>query len=129
MSEWSERDYWEHVASLAREVEEQARGGCDRHDATWEAVDGSAWVIYTAGNLGVLRATRNDDAAWENGEGVDGCSSSSEVYTRMAFYALLADVEAEVSDEACEEPEEPEDGEEDEESQTDGVDTDAGSES
>lgn len=90
---WGEREYRAHVRALADEVRERWTDdprGFDASDATWEAVDGSAWVIYYAGQRAVIRWTENIEAADDVG---DLGSDVREALTRIAFYALRADVE------------------------------------
>jgi hypothetical protein len=90
----SERAYMESVDSMAREVLDAVRDeGADEHDALWERIDGSWWIIYTHAQIKVLSYSRNDDAMWEEtGSGPVDCDSAGAVYTQLAFWAMRADV-------------------------------------
>ena len=89
------REYWQAVASIAREAIDTAREyGSDLSDVIWEAVDGSQWVIYYSRAADVCRFSSNDDAIFEEmgADALSGCESIGEVHTRSAFFALRQDV-------------------------------------
>jgi hypothetical protein len=99
-------EYWRHVRVLADEVKENAtrrvrEDGDDANEAVseclHEAVDGSAWVIYTRRNFDVLRYSENDDAAL--GMGVESIATRDGVnWAALAYCALEADVCDQLSD-------------------------------
>lgn len=90
----------------------------DVYDFVAELVDGHGWVIYTHHALDVLQCTNNDNELFQYGD-LSGIDCASEVYTRLAYWAMQADVlqelDAALQDaiEAEEEAEEEEGGEED----------------
>jgi hypothetical protein len=100
-------DYWRHVRALADDVKENAtrrvrEDGDDPNEAVneclHETVDGSAWVVYTRRNFDVLRYSENEDAAVEE-FGTECLTNDSGVdWARLAFCALRADVQAQLSD-------------------------------
>lgn len=119
----SEQNYRASVAEIAKECfnEAVADAGPDKDrirdeafDRVHEAVDGSYWIIYTHAALKVLQYSRNDDAIFEEGDGLHGANSMSDVYTQAAFWAMRADVVSELEDliDNYEEPEEEEEEEE-----------------
>jgi hypothetical protein len=89
------REYWQDVASIAREAIETAREyGSELSDVIWESVDGSYWVIYYSRAADVCRFSSNDDAIFDEmgADALSGCASIGEVHTRCAFFALRQDV-------------------------------------
>lgn len=88
--------YWAEVASLAQQIADECREhGQERCDILHETIDGHEWVIYHGKALcNVLAHTQADDAAFEEaGDDVlHGITSAGEVYSRLAFYALMRDV-------------------------------------
>ena len=113
--EYDQAHYWAEVKAIARE----ARKESDPHDAVFESVDGSSWVIYQRHALRVMEYTRNDDAFEEYGD-LSSEGGWSGMLARLAFCAMRADVEDALRELEDEEPEEEEE-EDDEES---GVDND-----
>lgn len=97
------REYWEGVRGLAKEVAERVKDeGGDRSDILHEVVDGSYWVIYTHANFQVLMCSSYHDAYTEDfgeipGDGRDGIN-----WAALAYAALARDVseqvDAEMSD-------------------------------
>lgn len=92
-------EYWNDVRGYAADILRAVADGeiADREaldERVHETCDGSARVIYTSQALDVLRWTDSDDAYLDDfGAGaLADVSSASEVYTRLAFYALRADV-------------------------------------
>lgn len=59
-----------------------------------EAVDSHQWIIYTVYHTEVLRLSSNSNALFDDlgGTGLDGCTCLSDVTIRLAYYAMLADV-------------------------------------
>lgn len=93
-------DYYGDVRSMAEELlrevldeetdEDSAREALE--ERLLESVDGSAWVIYNARALDVLRVSENDGYSLEN-FGTDGIVEDGAVqWSRLAFGALYADV-------------------------------------
>ena len=67
----------------------------DLSDRVHELVDGSQWVIYTWRNLRVLQYTAHFDAY--EGETSLSTQSLSSILTVSAYYAMHADVYAEIA--------------------------------
>ena len=87
----TETEYWETVEAIADECHREGYG-------PWEQVDGCYWVIYTHAAHKVYLYSPNEDAIFDDGEGLAGCESMAEALTRMAFYAMLADVQARIAE-------------------------------
>ena len=89
-------DYYNTVCAIAGDIATRCRAGeiTDLPGALHEAIDGNYYVIYTHANLQCLAATSNDDAAFEDigADVLAGCNSAAEVYARLAYYAMRADV-------------------------------------
>jgi hypothetical protein len=100
----TEKEYWETVEAIAEECH---REGYDPH----EQVESNYWVTYTHAAHKVWTYSPNDDAVFDDGEGLAGCESMAEALTRMAFYAMLADVQARIAEmeDAAEDEDEDED--------------------
>lgn len=103
---FTREEYYNDVSSYAADLRDRCRKGAIRstdalREAAEEDVDGSQWVIYTARAFALLGFTRNEDAA-EDAIGWDslceGAGNFDELVTRKAYYAMLADVEAEIAD-------------------------------
>ena len=94
----TEKEYWDTVESIAEECHKEG------HDPM-EQVDGNYWVIYTHAAHKVWLYSPNDDAVFDDGHGLAGCDSMAEVLCRMAFYAMLADVQARIAEMEDAEPE------------------------
>jgi hypothetical protein len=84
--------YWDTVNAIAEEA--HALPEDERADFVAESVDGNHYVIYTYANAECLVASENEDAAFEEmgSNAVGGCDSYSAVMTRLAYFAMLADV-------------------------------------
>lgn len=116
----SQAAYFDYVKSLAKDVFDECLEASDKtkddlenevqdngSDKVHEAVDGSAWVIYTRLAMKVLLYSNNDGYGFEQGlldpstwkDGID--------YSAVAFWAMRTDVEEELQElvEAYEEPE------------------------
>lgn len=89
--------YWQNVREIAEAALAEHPGDEEtQHEAVWQSVDGSAWVIYTYRNLDVLRFTENDDAYEDFGDLPTG-EGAYRVYQLLAFCAMKADVEDELA--------------------------------
>jgi hypothetical protein len=89
----SYQSYWDTVETLASEAWDSVLDhGADENDAIHEAIDGNYWLIYTHAILKVLQYTENDDALWDVGAELGDTESSTDVYGRIAYYAMSADV-------------------------------------
>lgn len=87
-----QREYWEEIESLAREITREARDeDRDIYDVLHETIDGHQWIIYTRFHAEVLQHTANDSAMWDEGLN-EGINSHDEYMMRAAFCAMLADV-------------------------------------
>lgn len=87
----TEKEYWDTVKMIAEECH---REGCEPD----EMIDGNYWVIYTHAAHKVWIYSPNDDAVFDDGEGLVGCDSMAEALCRMAFYAMRADVAARIAE-------------------------------
>lgn len=89
--------YHNAVNEIVGDIEQRVRDGqltdgTEVMDAADEDVDGHQMVIYTAQARGVLAASRNEDAYWqENGEALNEMD-----WSRLAYYAMRADVSEEI---------------------------------
>lgn len=92
MSDYTRKEYWEDVASLADEVVERVEDGDDEGDAIHEGVDGSAWIIYYAGSRAVLEHTENKDAYADQGVDLDASKGLDLIITQAAYWAMYQDV-------------------------------------
>jgi len=89
--------YWQTVRVIAEEALHESPGDEEaQYEQVWQSVDGSSYVIYTHQNLDVLRYTENDDAYEEFGELPTG-EGAHRIYQLLAFSAMRADVEQELS--------------------------------
>lgn len=84
----SYKHYRETVKVLAAEAEES--GDVEL------ACDGNYWTIYTHAAIKLLQYSRNEDAFFEAGADLTGITSFQDLMTTLAFYALCADVRAEM---------------------------------
>ena len=94
--EYTQREYWKDVKSLAAEaVEQAAEYDGEVGDAAHQLVDGFPWVFMHYGAQKTLEHSSNDNYAFEElgaEEALAGCESLSEVHVRCAYYALMQDV-------------------------------------
>lgn len=97
MSNDTSREYWATVNSIAAEAMEQPEDG--RYDFIHESVDGSYWVIYTHAARKALEFSPNERALFDN-EGDQTVSDFTTLFTRGAFYAMCADVNEAIVNEA-----------------------------
>ncbi len=79
------KTYWDEIVTLASDPELRD------YDNLLECIDSHEYIIYTDKALCVLMHTKSDSAVFEDFN-LNGCQDASEVYTRMAFHAMLADV-------------------------------------
>lgn len=88
-------EYWDSVASIARDAFDHEKEGGDASDHIHESVDGSQHIIYTGRNLTVLQESRHADAGFDEmgDDCLSGCTSFSEVTARLAYWAMRADVD------------------------------------
>lgn len=88
-------EYRQAVHDMA--IEAVAEAGEDFHEYATESVEQSDWIIYTVHNLAVIQHTDHDDAVFDvmGSDAFAGLKNTSEVYQRIAMYAMLADVEEE----------------------------------
>jgi hypothetical protein len=89
------QEYWKDVRDCAASAvsDEDWSKDVDLSDRVHEIVDGSQWVIYTWRNLKVLEHTAHFDAYEDHDCGE---TSLSEILAVAAYYAMLADVHAEI---------------------------------
>lgn len=119
----TQQEYYQSMKQIAQEVFDNAvesfPDNKDRlHDEAFDnlhqAVDGNYWVIYTHAAMDALRVSKNDDAIFDQGEGLGDVSSMSEVYTKAAYWTVYQDVSEELQ-ELIDNYEVPEEAEEEEE--------------
>ena len=95
MSKISQYDYWDEIANIANEINEESKRAdtdgfgddFDAYDRAHEWIDGHQWIIYTAYHMEVLQYTDNrdyymDECGFEVGPG----TSLGDVLMRSAFY-------------------------------------------
>jgi hypothetical protein len=96
MSDYSQKDYWQSVRTVAGEAASLLIEGDadDLHDAALKSLDGTDWTIYYARMLQVMNYTDNDDALWVyyGPEGLGKPESWGDVLEKVAWSAMLADV-------------------------------------
>ena len=96
MADWTSRkEYFDAVRSIAQEAVDEAEDDDQLSDFIHESVDGSEWVIYTAGNIGVLQFSDADlelpiDEFGE--EFIQSADSISGLLAKMAYVYLESDV-------------------------------------
>jgi restriction endonuclease Mrr len=90
-------EYYASVQDMAEDIVSGCRDGTitDIHSAVHEAVDSSHWVIYGDASRKVLLYSGNetagpDEMGWDGF--AHGVRSFSELFTRGAYYAMMADV-------------------------------------
>lgn len=97
MDRLTDSDYYGEIRQLARDLftEEDSR---DLSERVTENIDGHRWVIYYAYALDVLRISRNSDALFDSlgDDACNGVSSLGELHSRAAYFALEADLWAEI---------------------------------
>ena len=88
-------DYQRTLERAAQDVLDDERSGeSDREDATDYWAD--SLTTYTSDALTVLRHTRNDNAYFDElGEKLEA-ENAGEVYTRLAWFAVRADIREEI---------------------------------
>ncbi len=96
--------YAEEISSIARDCAEQAEGDLDSAmELAHESVDGHQWIIYNRFYADIIACSDNENAVEDFGGGLDEAfkrGGVSAVLQLIAFCAMLADVQAEISD-AC----------------------------
>lgn len=99
-----EDNYWADVKSYAEDIKERFQKGeiddmyDDMYDAIHETVDGSSWIIYYGKNLDVLNNSRHQDAIDEQGMEIDASQRWRHILTQVAYWAMVGDVEDELTD-------------------------------
>ncbi len=91
------QEYWNEIKTLAesvlKEYDEESR-----HDGAFETVDSHQWIIYNAYHYDVLRHCQDENAYFEQfGEAPTG-ESVHEILGKLAFVAMLQDVEGAIQD-------------------------------
>ena len=97
MADWEKRkEYWGAVTGIAQSAFDEHEDEEDQDDHLVYSVDSNEWVIYTAGNIGVLRFSDADledaieDFGWE-GLTEYGKFTYAEMLMRSASVYLLSD--------------------------------------
>lgn len=92
-------EYWESVHAIVEEGHTLPED--DRHDFVHESVDGNYWVIYTHAARKCLEYSDNEHVLFDE-LGPQTVEDYGTLYTRGAYFAMLADVNeamAELDDE------------------------------
>lgn len=86
--------YWSYVDDVATEAIESRHGG-DPDRFIDETADGTSWVIYTHAAAQTLLHSQNESAAFDSlgSDALSGCESYGEVVSRLAYFAIRADIE------------------------------------
>jgi hypothetical protein len=99
----SQSDYDAAVEQIATEIIDEVKdaGSINKareqaYDLIHENVDSSRWVFVTYGARKTLEYSKNEDAIFEQGDGLGSVRSMSDAYTQAAFWAMYADVQAEL---------------------------------
>jgi len=79
----------ESVRSIVKELPEW---DADAGDAIHQTAEN--WSIYTSDCHDIMRASRNEDAAFDamGSDALSGCESFRDVVTKLAFYAVYQDL-------------------------------------
>ena len=119
------QEYWKEVAGLAKQIAQEAKDeGLDEseaYDRLHEVIDGHQWVIYTWANPYVLIHSQNENALFDELGAPQEFSDYSDFMMKTAFWALRADVAAEIQSEGLLDFEEEEQEEVEEEEPGDGA--------
>ena len=92
-NDYSEKEYWDDVESIAKEALEECSTDEDAYDRIHESVDGSAWIIYTHATFKVMSYTDNREAYTDNFGNEFGKDADYDRITQlMAYGAMEADV-------------------------------------
>lgn len=110
------QEYWDAVRDIATEIEDAVKSGEIEDEETYrermrEAVDQSAWVIYTLRNFQVLLYCNNSDA-YTDEFGDPPLTDGAINWAAAAFASMLEDVNSNAD--AFDDIEKPEDAEEEE---------------
>lgn len=121
-------EYWDEVKTIVDDAIKEAKGAARPQEAAdryvHETCDQHQWVIYTWANHYVLIHTQNEDALFDANGSVEA-DSYSDIMAKMAAWALMADVEAQLggrTDELEDEEAEEEEPEEEDETLTYNID-------
>lgn len=95
----TERAYWACVRLIAKEIVEECDEG-EESDRIHESVDGCNWVFTYWRARKVLLYSPNEDAIFDvmGKDALAGVDSMQAAYVAAAFWAMRADVEAELAD-------------------------------
>lgn len=91
----TEREYVDECLAIAQiALDIVSEYGEDLQEQVSQDVDSHQWIIYTAYHTEVLRLSSNSNALFDDlgVTGLDGCTCLSDVTIRLAYYAMLADV-------------------------------------
>lgn len=87
------------IRSIAADARKEAREqDADLHDYLHELIDGHQFVIYVHKARAVLLHSSNENAIFEE-LGSQEVESMEELYSKAAYFAMLADVTEELPDE------------------------------
>lgn len=96
MADWTSRkEYFDSVRGIAKEAVARAEDEDDLHDEIHQSVDGNEWVIYTAGNIGVMQFSDADLNLPFDELGSDflsGVDSMPDLLQKAAYFYMLSDV-------------------------------------
>jgi hypothetical protein len=96
-------DYYATVKGIAQDAAE-IKGRDERSEHIEEAVESA--LTYTREAYKCIMYTDNDDAIFDAGMTLDGLDSTAAVITRIAFFAMRADVQKAIDELRADEEEE-----------------------
>jgi hypothetical protein len=93
----SRADYWNAIRSAAEDVVSETRDPMAEGEYDDDAHWADSMTTYTADSAAILRWSENDDAVFDEGiydlETIGaGCTSVGELYGRIAYFAVRADI-------------------------------------
>lgn len=90
----SYHDYRRQIREIATRAAVVRLLDGDEHEYLHRAIDGHEFIIYTNKALCILIHTSNDDAGFEElgRDFLVGADSMSDIYTRAAYWAMIADI-------------------------------------
>lgn len=86
------QDYWQQIREIAAHAAAVEVIEGDAHEYLHERIDGHQYVIYTGKALCVLMHTSNDDAYLDEMGELPKVNSVTELYSPLAYFAMMADV-------------------------------------
>lgn len=91
------QEYWNEIKALAESVLQEYDEE-SQHDGAFEAVDCHQWIIYNAYHYDVLRHCGDENAYFEQFGSAPAGNYVHEILVKLAFVAMLQDVEGAIQD-------------------------------